>query len=138
MAERVGFEPTVEFPLHTLSKRAPSTTRTSLRLDSTICERSGTGYRKTSLHAYPIRHFLLLQSFTDTAVTTRTRIVSDPLMSRDHLRGFSSRSASIKADSAAACCHRLGGARRPRERLAPRLEDATERAGIEMPRRAML
>ena len=31
MAERVGFEPTVEFPLHTLSKRAPSTTRTSLR-----------------------------------------------------------------------------------------------------------
>src|SRR5688572_27501270 len=30
VAERVGFEPTVEFPLHTLSKRAPSTTRTSL------------------------------------------------------------------------------------------------------------
>src|SRR5262249_10933313 len=30
LAERVGFEPTVEFPLHTLSKRAPSTTRTSL------------------------------------------------------------------------------------------------------------
>ena len=29
---RVGFEPTVEFPLHTLSKRAPSTTRTSLRV----------------------------------------------------------------------------------------------------------
>src|SRR5688500_4678716 len=33
LAERVGFEPTVEFPLHTLSKRAPSTTRTSLRRD---------------------------------------------------------------------------------------------------------
>ena len=32
VAERVGFEPTVEFPLHTLSKRAPSTTRTSLRV----------------------------------------------------------------------------------------------------------
>src|SRR5712671_6694026 len=29
--ERVGFEPTVEFPPHTLSKRAPSTTRTSLQ-----------------------------------------------------------------------------------------------------------
>src|SRR6185369_16247812 len=27
MAERVGFEPTLEFPLNTLSKRAPSTTR---------------------------------------------------------------------------------------------------------------
>src|SRR5262249_38636357 len=43
MAERVGFEPTVEFPLHTLSKRARSTTPTSLRLDSTTCERSGSG-----------------------------------------------------------------------------------------------
>jgi hypothetical protein len=32
MAERVGFEPTVEFPLHTLSKRAPSASRPSLRM----------------------------------------------------------------------------------------------------------
>src|ERR1035437_3842318 len=32
MAERVGFEPTLEFPLNTLSKRAPSTTRPSLQL----------------------------------------------------------------------------------------------------------
>jgi hypothetical protein len=32
LAEREGFEPSVEFPLHTLSKRAPSTTRTSLRI----------------------------------------------------------------------------------------------------------
>src|SRR5688572_5001427 len=40
VAERVGFEPTVEFPLHTLSKRAPSTTRTSLHVRSTTCERS--------------------------------------------------------------------------------------------------
>jgi hypothetical protein len=31
MAERVGFEPTLELPLNTLSKRAPSTTRPSLR-----------------------------------------------------------------------------------------------------------
>ena len=30
MAERVGFEPTLEFPLNTLSKRAPSATRPSL------------------------------------------------------------------------------------------------------------
>src|SRR6266498_1607076 len=30
VAERVGFEPTLEFPLNTLSKRAPSTTRPSL------------------------------------------------------------------------------------------------------------
>ena len=31
LAEREGFEPSVEFPLHTLSKRARSTTPTSLR-----------------------------------------------------------------------------------------------------------
>ena len=31
LAERVGFEPTVRFPAHTLSKRAPSATRTPLR-----------------------------------------------------------------------------------------------------------
>jgi hypothetical protein len=31
MAEREGFEPPLEFPLNTLSKRAPSATRPSLR-----------------------------------------------------------------------------------------------------------
>src|ERR1700674_1958148 len=31
VAEREGFEPSLEFPLNTLSKRAPSTTRPSLR-----------------------------------------------------------------------------------------------------------
>ena len=45
LAERVGFEPTLEFPLNTLSKRAPSATRPSLRSE---CEDSnGTG--RTSL-----------------------------------------------------------------------------------------
>src|SRR6266478_7332799 len=37
MAERVGFEPTLEFPLNTLSKRAPSTTRPSLRGELKRC-----------------------------------------------------------------------------------------------------
>ena len=31
MAVREGFEPSLEFPLNTLSKRAPSTTRPSLQ-----------------------------------------------------------------------------------------------------------
>ena len=31
LAERVGFEPTLEFSPNTLSKRAPSATRTPLR-----------------------------------------------------------------------------------------------------------
>jgi hypothetical protein len=34
MAERVGFEPTVPLQVHTLSKRAPSTTRPSLRVQA--------------------------------------------------------------------------------------------------------
>ena len=49
VAERVGFEPTVRFPVHTLSKRAQSTTLTSLRLESMICGRHGSDYRKTLL-----------------------------------------------------------------------------------------
>jgi hypothetical protein len=32
MAETVGFEPTIESPLYTLSRRAPSTTRPRLRI----------------------------------------------------------------------------------------------------------
>jgi hypothetical protein len=31
LAEREGFEPSIEFPLYTLSRRAPSTTRPSLQ-----------------------------------------------------------------------------------------------------------
>ncbi len=36
MAESEGFEPSVQFPAHTLSRRAPSTTRTTLQMLSTI------------------------------------------------------------------------------------------------------
>ena len=32
MAEREGFEPSVEFPLHLISNQAPSTTRTPLHI----------------------------------------------------------------------------------------------------------
>ena len=38
LAERVGFEPTLEFPLNTLSKRAPSTTRPSLQTGTQLLE----------------------------------------------------------------------------------------------------
>src|SRR5262245_38619201 len=37
LAEGVGFEPTIRFPVYTLSKRAPSATRPSLRVR---CQRS--------------------------------------------------------------------------------------------------
>ena len=36
MAERKGFEPLKQFPVYTLSKRAPSTTRPPLLLDKSI------------------------------------------------------------------------------------------------------
>ena len=40
MAERVGFEPTLPFRVNTLSKRAPSATRPSLRRKSARDDRS--------------------------------------------------------------------------------------------------
>jgi hypothetical protein len=43
-AETEGFEPSVELPLHTLSKRAPSATRTSLQFF--------TGWQKYSFNIY--------------------------------------------------------------------------------------
>ena len=47
MAEREGFEPSIEFPLYTLSKRAPSTTRPSLPV-MTVRDYS-VNHRKTRL-----------------------------------------------------------------------------------------
>ena len=79
MAEREGFEPSVEFPLHTLSKRAPSTTRTSLH------------FRINDLRAVDPRlpqdrpdflvfsdHFWI-QRLRGRMGQIATRIVSDPL-----------------------------------------------------------
>ncbi|SPF47572.1 hypothetical protein SBA1_750031 [Candidatus Sulfotelmatobacter kueseliae] len=43
LAERVGFEPTLPFRVNTLSKRAPSATRPSLRQDT----REGTASKET-------------------------------------------------------------------------------------------
>ena len=45
MAEGVGFEPTIRFPVYTLSRRAPSTARPSLRQTVTR-GRGGAGRRR--------------------------------------------------------------------------------------------
>src|SRR5271156_1056256 len=45
MAERVGFEPTLPFRVNTLSKRAPSATRPSLRRERAQDDSSPEGYR---------------------------------------------------------------------------------------------
>src|SRR5690242_5311533 len=49
LAERQGFEPWIEFPLYTLSKRAPSTTRPSLHLGKTA------GPLKNNTQCDPVR-----------------------------------------------------------------------------------
>src|ERR1035437_9780420 len=56
MAEREGFEPSIEFPLYTLSKRAPSTTRPSLRLAGSHQDnmRSGRNRRIENVTRSPI------------------------------------------------------------------------------------
>jgi hypothetical protein len=60
LAEREGFEPSVEFPLHTLSKRAPSTTRTSLRLQSTTYGNVERAKRDCALTQSASPHILML------------------------------------------------------------------------------
>src|SRR6478672_6445316 len=57
LAEREGFEPSVEFPLHTLSKRAPSTTRTSLRIWN---QRLASGRTEIIAHAVDTRGPVLI------------------------------------------------------------------------------
>ena len=47
MAERVGFEPTIRFPVYTLSKRAPSATRPSL--PRRICPMNHLGTSESNL-----------------------------------------------------------------------------------------
>src|SRR5919108_1347901 len=76
MAERVGFEPTVRFPVHTLSKRAPSTTRTSLRLESTICERSVIRVSQNACRILLARDEMWIQRFMDGGKANIAEIVS--------------------------------------------------------------
>ena len=51
LAERVGFEPTIPVKVYTLSKRAPSATRPSLRVASysTGCPKLGANTKVTKL-----------------------------------------------------------------------------------------
>src|SRR5690349_6804750 len=53
LAEGVGFEPTIRFPVYTLSKRAPSATRPSLR--RTPFWRGTASFSSRSSHADAVR-----------------------------------------------------------------------------------
>jgi hypothetical protein len=101
LAEREGFEPSVEFPLHTLSKRARSTTPTSLRFR--INDLRSVGNSVAQNPPSRIFRFDILRDVNRLAGRTRdhrTRIVSDLLMSFDHLRRSCSGSGrfSIRRD----------------------------------------
>jgi hypothetical protein len=73
LAERVGFEPTLEFPLNTLSKRAPSATRPSLRREFV----EGTTLRKlllsrcTHIRMWPSAAFNSMGEFAESATGKR-------------------------------------------------------------------
>ena len=89
LAEREGFEPSVEFPLHTLSKRAPSTTRTSLRFRIN-------GLRAVSNQDSAKPRFTHIQSDISSGAnrlprrdpSRRSRFVIKLRMAFDHLRCF--------------------------------------------------
>src|SRR5215831_18781909 len=91
MAEREGFEPSVEFPLHTLSKRARSTTPTSLRfrINELRAVPKQCSAKPSFKSCGPANSFVFsdLRTFVNQIVSG---IVSDILVSRDHLRRFAS------------------------------------------------
>lgn len=60
MAERAGFEPAVEFPLHTLSRRAPSAARTPLHAKFVCCYPIILFYIPEQLHAAECSDRILL------------------------------------------------------------------------------
>src|SRR4029434_10325403 len=86
LAEREGFEPSVEFPLHTLSKRAPSTTRTSLhfRINNLRAVWNSVAQNAPSHVAVPTCNLYSVVSDAPRFVTRRS--VSDLLISPDHLQ----------------------------------------------------
>ena len=77
---------------HARAETIPSVLDRPLRhlsvLESMICERSGSDYRKTPLQILLSCDAICIQRFTGTPRTIVVRIVSDLLMCRDHLRAF--------------------------------------------------
>lgn len=54
MAESEGFEPSIRFPVYTLSRRAPSTTRTTLQVELLIDSYSVFMNVSTTITSYSI------------------------------------------------------------------------------------
>ena len=67
-AETEGFEPSVELPLHTLSKRAPSATRTSLQFFTGWQKYSFNNYNPNIFSAFAV--VIAATSSTDTFLTS--------------------------------------------------------------------
>src|SRR5436190_20504588 len=72
----VGFDVRQHARRESISKRAPSTTRTSLRfLESTICEQPETVYRKTLPQFVLFHDVICIQRFADTPKPSNAKIV---------------------------------------------------------------
>ena len=71
----VGFGVRQHARAESISKRAQSTTLTSLRLESTICEQPETVYRKTLPQFVLFRDVICIQRFADTPKPSNAGIV---------------------------------------------------------------
>ena len=99
MAEREGFEPSVEFPLHTLSKRAPSTTRTSLRFGINDLRAVRNSVAQKSSFNLPVTKCAFYSAVYGAREENVARIVIDLLIFHDHLRRFASGSIALVVDA---------------------------------------
>src|SRR5204862_1694634 len=86
LAEREGFEPSVEFPLHTLSKRARSTTPPSLRFRINGLRAVWNSVAQNPPSNSRVPQIDSLQHFADVRRATVSGIVSDLPMSLDHVQ----------------------------------------------------
>src|SRR5581483_10183678 len=84
LAERVGFEPTIRFHVYTLSKRAPSATRPSLR-EVSFDGRLTYSARAVSWKIVPVRFSSSSASLAHTLLA-RLACERDPDLSRDFNR----------------------------------------------------
>ena len=84
-----------------ISKRAPSTTRTSLRLGIHSLRRSEIVYRKTLLQIVLFRDAICIQRFADLPDPVFSGTVSDLRISFDHLRRSGARITSSTSPTTA-------------------------------------
>ena len=80
LAERVGFEPTVEFPRHSLSRRAPSTARTPLRgCDAILADASRWSNEGRRLNVRSVINFQKIKNGRKFLVQSFSQSLANPV-----------------------------------------------------------